>query len=217
MGDQESVPDAAIRFSAALSSSDGSARVQAALSAGTYPQREYVEVLVKQCAHEPDFYVREMLTWALVQQDREITLDRVIPELESDIPQARSQALHTLSKIGDDRAWPALSRDLLHDADPEVARAAWRTAAGLAPDAEKATLAEELARHFATGDLERRRSLTRAFVTLGAAALTAISAAENSLDAEVRAHALATAHLVAHPEDGFEYAMEEARRTVFSR
>jgi Ni2+-binding GTPase involved in maturation of urease and hydrogenase len=34
--------------------------------------------------------------------------------------------LHTLSKIGDKRAWAWITRDMLHDTDDEVARTAWR-------------------------------------------------------------------------------------------
>jgi HEAT repeat protein len=39
-----------------LKSPDQSVRLKAALAAGTYPEAEYIEILVTQCSHEPDFF-----------------------------------------------------------------------------------------------------------------------------------------------------------------
>lgn len=205
------------RLRAALQVPDGSERVRSAMAAGTYPREEYIRVLVEQCAHEPDFTVRETLTWALIRQEREMTLTLVLAELRSAVPQARRQALHTLSKLGDARAWPAITTDLLHDADRDVATTAWRAASGLAPDEAKPALADELARHLGDGGDDVRRSLSRAFVALGPAAQEAVDAASASPIWEVRLHALATAHLLADPEDGFESAMAAARRAAARR
>jgi hypothetical protein len=46
----------------------------------------------------------------------------VLAELRSERAQARSQALHTLSKLKDSSAWPVITRSLLSDRDDEVAR-----------------------------------------------------------------------------------------------
>ncbi|GLJ79786.1 HEAT repeat domain-containing protein [Microbacterium imperiale] len=205
------------RLRTALNAGDGSSRVQSALAAGTYPRPEYVAVLVEQCAHEPDFTVRETLTWALTRQDRDTAVASLLPELRSVLPQARRQALHTLSKIGDPRAWPAITTALLHDDDPEVAQTAWRTAAGLAPDEAKPALADELAVHFGAGTEDLRRSLTRAFLMIGSAGRRAVDAAAASDDWDVRVHALATDHLFAHPDDGFASAIAAARRSAARR
>lgn len=210
-------PSPSDRLRAALRAIDGSERVRSAMAAGTYPRPEYVPVLVERCASEPDFTVRETLTWALIRQDREITLPLVIAELGSTVPQARRQALHTLSKLRDPRAWPAITTALLHDPDPEVATTAWRAASGLAPDDAKPALAIELARHFGVGADDVRRSLSRAFTALGPAGVAAIDAASASADWDVRVHALATAHLVVNPEDGFEAAVAAARRAAARR
>src|SRR4051812_50014030 len=86
-----------------------------------------------------------MLTWALVRHDPSATVPKLIGELRSGRAQARSQALHTLSKIGDRTAWPAITRTLLHAPDDEVARSAWRAAVVLVPHGESAELAAELA------------------------------------------------------------------------
>ena len=205
------------RLRAALASPDGSERVRSAMAAGTYPQREYVPVLVEQCAHEPDFTVRETLTWALTRQDRDETLALVLLELRSPIAQARRQALHTLSKLGDERAWPYITPGLIDDPDTEVARTAWRAASGLAPDGEKTGLAERLAPHFGTGADDVRQSLSRAFVALGDFGRAAVEGAATSSVWDVRVHALATEHLLDHPEDRFEDAVAAARRTAARR
>jgi hypothetical protein len=141
---------------------DTSARLQAALAAGTRPDPVQLDALVERCAVEPDFFVRDMLTWALTRQPAPVA--RVLRELDSAIPQARSQALHTLSKLGD--GWSAITKELLHDPDDEVARAAWRTAVGLVPEGERRALAGELLGELGRGDRDVRLSLTRALVEL---------------------------------------------------
>ena len=99
-----------------------SVRLRAALAVGTTPDPRFVDKLIERCAIEPEFYVREMLTWALTRHPASMTVPKLIDELRSERAQARSQALHTLSKIGDRQAWPAITRALLTDADDEVAR-----------------------------------------------------------------------------------------------
>ena len=202
------------RLRDALGAPDSSVRLQSALAAGTRPHDGYLPVLIARCAVEPDFFVRDMLTWAITRHDRTLAVDLLLPQLLSSAPQARSQALHSLSKIGDSRAWPAITPDLLCDDDEEVAKAAWRTAAGLAPESERPALAGDLARSLGRGDRELQRSLSRAIATLGDAAEPIVDAASASRDADVRIHALATAHIMANPDDGFDAAVDQARRIV---
>ena len=151
---------------AALEDPNTSARLQAALTAGTQPDPAYVDGLVARCATEPDFFVRDMLTWALTRHDPSATTERLLRELRSAIPQARSQALHTLSKIGDPRTWDAITSGLLRDADDEVARTAWRTAVGVVPTGGEADLAETLSTQFNRGGSQVQLSLSRAFAAL---------------------------------------------------
>ena len=200
------------RLRAALASGNSSTRLRAALAAGTTPEPEYVDVLIEQCAIEPDFFVRDMLTWALTRHDD--TVDRLVSELRSDVAQARSQALHTLSKIGDRRAWPAISTELLQDADDEVARAAWRTAVALVPDDERAPLARTLVTQLGRGERDVQRSLSRALAELGDIGRIAVLPAKQHRGEQVRAHAYATERLINHPDEDFAAAIEEARRTV---
>lgn len=198
---------------AALASADESTRLQAALAIGASAEPGVADALVARCALEPDFFVRDMLTWALTRLPSEITVPKLLAELRSERPQARSQALHTLSKIKDPRAWPAITRSLLRDADDEVARSAWRAAVALVPVGQKSHLAEELAAQLGRGGREVRLSLSRALVALGEEVVEPVlRRAMLSGDPRVHAHASATERLLHHPDAGFEPAVNEAKR-----
>ncbi|MFF4244756.1 HEAT repeat domain-containing protein [Streptomyces sp. NPDC001822] len=199
-----------------LDSDSSSTRLRAALAVGTAPDPRSVGALVERCAVEPEFLVRDMLTWALTRHSPSTTVPRLIAELRSERPQARSQALHTLSKIGDRRAWPAITRALLADPDDEVARSAWRAAVVLVPEGQEEGLAEILSTQLGRGGHETRRSLSRALVALGEVAVPALRAATEATDAEpgAREHAIATERLYRDPEAGFTFAIEEAKRIM---
>ncbi|WP_134324303.1 HEAT repeat domain-containing protein [Cumulibacter soli] len=202
------------RLARALTARDSSARLRAALAAGTQPEETYIPVLVDRCAVEPDFFVRDMLTWALIRHDKAAVLERVLPQLRSNTPQARSQAIHTISKIGDPATAAAITTELLTDVDDETARAAWRTAVALVRADQHARLADTLATQFGRGSRDVQLSLSRAFVELGEVAAPVIERAKASRDDAVRLHALATERIVANPDEGFDAAIAEAQRTV---
>ncbi len=204
-------PDA--HLVAALAAADSSTRLRAALSAGTQGDARLAETLVARCAVEPDFFVRDMLTWALCRLPAEITVPRLLAELGSEIPQARSQALHTLSKIGDRTAWPAVSA-LLHDAHDDVALSAWRAAAVLVPPGEESGLAVDLAKALGRGDHAVQRGLSRALASLDVAAVPVLEAAATARDPRVRAHAEATERLRLDPDSGFTLSLELAKRVA---
>ena len=109
------------RVANALSAESSSIRLQAALAIGSGADADYTELLVERCAIEPDFFVRDMLSWALTRLPPEIVLPRLHRELDSGCNQARSQALHTLSKIGDKSTWPWITREMLGDPDDGIA------------------------------------------------------------------------------------------------
>ncbi|MGK8520448.1 HEAT repeat domain-containing protein [Nocardia asteroides] len=198
----------------ALAARNSSTRLEAALAIGTRAEPDFVNALVARCAIEPDFYVRDMLTWALTRLPARLTVPKLRAELLSGRAQARSQALHTLSKIGDPTAWPAITRSLLHDPDDEVARSAWRAAVVLVPESEKQELAAELAMQFGRGDREVRLSLSRALVALGDVVEPVLRRAMESHDPTVRAHASATERLLRDPDAGFDLAVDSAKRVV---
>lgn len=198
---------------AALAAGDGSTRLKAALAIGSSPEPDLIDALVARCAIEPDFYVRDMLTWALTRFPSEITVPKLLAELRSERAQARSQALHSLSKIKDAGAWPAITRSLLRDSDDEVARSAWRAAVVLVPAGQEKDLAEELAVQLGRGNREVQLSLSRALVALGEAAIEpALKKAMTSDDLDVRAHASATERLLHNPDAAFELDVDQAKR-----
>ncbi|CAD5997170.1 HEAT repeat domain-containing protein [Agreia sp. COWG] len=188
------------RLAAALDAPNASVRLQAALSAGTYPRSPYVEVLIDRCAVEGDFFVRDMLTWALMRHPADLTVPRLIEATTAEAAQSRSQALHTLSKIGDPRGWSAVTRALLRDADDRVARAAWRAAVILAPVESREELAGAMVGQLGRGDSETQLSLSRALAELGEWATPALRAAADYPDGAVRAHARAIERLIADSE-----------------
>ena len=199
------------RVANALSAESSSIRLQAALAIGSGANADYTELLVERCAIEPDFFVRDMLSWALTRMPPEIVLPRLHRELDSGCNQACSQALHTLSKIGDKSAWPWITREMLGDPDDGIARTAWRTAIVLVPEGEKVSLAEELTCQLSRGDRNVQLSLSRALIDLGEFADPVLERATQSLDPKVAAHARATELLRQDPEKGFEEAISEAR------
>ncbi|MFD9033242.1 HEAT repeat domain-containing protein [Streptomyces sp. NPDC059567] len=205
---------ATVRAVQGLEDSRSSVRLRAALAVGTSPDPRSVDKLIERCAVEPEFYVREMLTWALTRHSSSVTVPLLLAEVRSERAQARSQALHTLSKIGDRQAWPAITRALLSDADDEVARSAWRAAVVLVPEGEGAELAGVLATQLGRGERETQLSLSRALIALGEVILPTLRAATTALDPRVRRHAIATERLLRDPEVGFEFAIEEAKRVV---
>ncbi|MEU4163579.1 HEAT repeat domain-containing protein [Actinoplanes sp. NPDC026670] len=197
-----------------LENTSSSVRLQAVMAIGTAPDPGYVDGLVDRCAVEPDFYVRDMLTWAITRHPAAVTVPRLVGELRSANPQARSQALHTLSKVGDRTAWPAITRELLTDADDEVARTAWRTAVALVPEDAKPGLAAVLTSQLGRGDRATRLSLSRALIALGETIVPTLEAAMRSTDPHVAGHAAATRRLLDDPDAGFELAVDEAIRIV---
>ncbi|MBL1091460.1 MULTISPECIES: HEAT repeat domain-containing protein [Streptomyces] len=197
-----------------LENNSSSVRLQAALAVGTAPDPEFIGKLIERCAIEPEFSVREILTWALTRHAASMTVPVLLDEVRSERAQARSQALHTLSKIGDRRAWPAITPALLSDTDDEVARSAWRAAVVLVPEGAERELALVLATQLGRGERETQLSLSRALIALGEVMLPVLDAATRDLDPRVRAHAIATERLWRDPEAGFEFAIEEAKRIV---
>lgn len=204
---------------AALSSSNPQQRLQAALSVGTTAEDRHLGVLVQRCRVEPDFFVRDMLTWAITRMPAEATVPLLIVELSSDVPQAQSQALHTLSKIGDPRGWEAMDPGAIGDsliahADTEVARSAWRAAATLVPGDDRERLALSLVTQLGKGDIETQKSLSRAIVSLGEDLVSVLDGRLQAEEETVRAHAMATRDMFTDPDAGFAHALGEAKRVV---
>lgn len=198
----------------ALSAEDPSVRLQAALAVGSAPDPALLETLVERCGVEPDLFVRDTLSWALMRYAPEITLPRIRRELDSERAQARSQAMHTLSKIGDKAAWDWITRGMLHDADDETARTAWRVAVSLVPEGEEKGLTGQLVMELGRGNRSLRMSLSRALVDLGDVVEPALEKAAADPDAAVAEHAGATKLLLQNRRAELDAAAERAKRVA---
>jgi HEAT repeat protein len=172
-----------------LESPDQSIRLKAALAAGTFPKPEYIDVLVEQCAHESDFFVRDTLTWALMRNEVPKVIDRLKPELNSENPQAKSQALHTLTKIGDKQFYSLITSDHLFDSNDKVATTAWRAASVLVPENEKANLTQALLTQLGRGNSDVQFDLTRFLCALGDCIIEPLTEETNSQSEVVAVHA----------------------------
>lgn len=172
-----------------LASPDQSVRLKGALAAGTYPKPEFIEILIAQCASEIDFFVRDTLSWALMRHDRAEVEKRLIPELSSSNNQAKSQALHTFSKIGDKKNYALISIDHLLDPDDFIAATAWRVASVLVPDEEKDSLVKILVTQLGRGDSDTQFALTRFLCNIGDPIIAPLTAVAESAAEEVRMHA----------------------------
>lgn len=198
----------------AFSNPDPSARLDAALRAGITPSLRDLDALLSRCAVEPDFQVREMLTWALIRLPAEVVVPRLIGELSRKETQARSQALHTLSKFRDVSAWEAVAARL-DDEDQGVVRTAWYAAVALVPENQRHWLAERLAAGLGRGERDIQLSLSRALVGLGGDVIEPVlAAAIQRGDQGVRDHAAATQRLLHDPSAGFAPSLNSARREV---
>ena len=192
-----------MRLSSLFTSNDQSIRLNAALMAGTYPKSEFIEILISQCATESDFFVRDTLSWALMRQEREKVVELLIPELQSPINQARSQALHTLSKIGDKANYHLITKDLLFDQDDFVASTAWRSASVLVPQEKKSELVDLLVTQLGRGDSDIQFGLTRFLCAIGDQIIPPLKQAALSDNEEIRTHAEFT--LIRHREMKLEW------------
>jgi HEAT repeat protein len=174
---------------AMLASPDQSVRLKAALAAGTYPKAEYIHILISQCAHEPDFFVRDTLSWALMRNDIDEVVKCLESELKSKNPQAKSQAIHTLSKIGDMKNYPLITDEMLLDSDDLVATTAWRAASVLVPDNEKPALVKTLITQLGRGDSDMQFSLTRFLCAIGDEIIKPLQEAAQSSREDIRVQA----------------------------
>jgi hypothetical protein len=168
-----------------LASPDQSTRLKAALGAGTYPKPEYIEILIQQCAHETDFFVRDTLSWALLMHDHDSVVNRLKSELNSENLQAKSQAIHTLSKIGDQKNYPLITDEMLFDSDDFIASTAWRAASVIVPEEEKPALVAKLVTQLGRGDSDLQFALTRFLCAIGDSIIEPLTAASDSDDEAV--------------------------------
>ena len=175
-----------------LNSPNQSVRLKAALAAGTYPTPDQIDILIVQCASESDFFVRDTLSWALMRHEIGQVVERLKSELNSENTQAKSQALHTLSKIGDKQFYSLIANEHHFDSQDKVAVTAWRAASVLVPDNEKSALTKILVSQLGRGDSDLQFDLTRFICALGDVIVEPLEQASDSEKEEVRLHAAFT-------------------------
>lgn len=162
---------------------DPSVRQRAALHLGTYADDSIAHELVDLLTCEPDFYVRETLTWAVVTRSS-VTFPLLIEALQTGGP-ARVQVLHALSKIRD----PAAVADILplaSDPDDAVAAKAWWALGRTGTPGAISALLD----HLGDEDDFRRRELTRALEQAGEDAVEGVAQRlRHDPDGSVRRHA----------------------------
>lgn len=162
---------------------DPSVRQRAAFHLGTHADDSVAGDLVDLLVSEPDFYVRETLTWAVVTR-AEATFPLLLEALRGTGPE-RVQVLHALSKIRRPEA-VAHILPLAGDPDDAVAAKAWWALGRTGTPGAVTALVDRL------GEREdfRRRELTRALEQAGEPAVHALAGRlREAPDAEVRRHA----------------------------
>ncbi|GAB3712103.1 HEAT repeat domain-containing protein [Mariniluteicoccus flavus] len=171
----------------ALSDPDHDLRIEAAVELGTLRDPRAAQALVERLGTEPEFSVRESLSWAVLR-----VVDAALPALEdaltSDRWLARLQATHVLSKLARPEDGPRL-RPLVADPVDAVAARAWWAAGQSGDPSVVPALAAQLGR----GTTEQRSVLTSALAGFGSAAVAPTAEALRSADPGVRLAAVRVA------------------------
>ncbi|MDO5740316.1 MAG: HEAT repeat domain-containing protein [Ornithinimicrobium sp.] len=176
----------------AVTHPDPDVRQEAAMRLGTLADATVAGELVQRLVDEPDFFVRETLTWVIVAQ-QEATVPHLVEALAGQHP-SRAQVLHALSKIGD----PGLVEHIVPlagDPDPAVTAKAWWALGRIA----LGETAPVLMAHLGTGDPEQRQALTSALEQFGAPAVPALAAHLSDPSPAVRRHAAEALSAIGDP------------------
>ena len=172
---------------------DKNTRANAAVELGKLDDSSTADLLVEALATEPDFFVREYLTWSIVRMADAAT-PLLIRMLTDARPQARHGAAHTLGKIADPCATGALIATLQDDDPAIVSKAAF--ALGAIGAVESVAAVVDL---LGGADRELQSTLVTVLERFGAHAVPAVAAALTHADAGVRAHAAEILGVIADP------------------
>ncbi|APT82315.1 HEAT repeat domain-containing protein [Corynebacterium ammoniagenes] len=181
---------------------NSSLRLRRALAMGTNPQSGDLPLLIAQLGKEPDFFVRDMLTWAITRHPVTTSYPLLVRALDN--PDGRSQVLHTLSKLAHPDTWSVITAAMLHDEDIEVRTTAWRVAVAAVPDNQVDYLVAELIQELGRGDIDTQRSLSRALASLSFASRNRVAA--------LATHARHVLALMDNPDAHDELSSDFARK-----
>ncbi|UQN09445.1 HEAT repeat domain-containing protein [Deinococcus sp. QL22] len=162
---------------------DKNVRIRAALDLGAAQHRAALPTLIERLGCEPDFFVRENLTWAIVRMGVE-AVPPLLGLLEHSDAAVRLQSVHALSKLADPVSVAALGQ-AVRDPDDEVARKAIFALGQLGHSGALSTLVAEVGHP----DNERRNTLSRALMEFRQDALFPLRELLQHPEARRRAHA----------------------------
>lgn len=162
---------------------DKDVRQQSVVSLGQTPHPELAADIARVLWHEPDFFVRETLTWVLIQTPGPAVqaAQRILVDADR---ATRLQALHVLSKVADPTTVNTVT-DYIDDPDSAVAEKA-RYALARIGDPQVIPL---LVARLGDDDLTTRDAMTKTLVEFGTAAVPALAGALEAPEPTVRAHA----------------------------
>lgn len=162
---------------------DKNLRGPAALALGGASVADALDGLLARVGHEPDFYVREDITWALVRMGDQ-AIAPLIALLADENAAVRHHAAHTLGKINDGRAVEALMTVLPDSDHMVVARAA-----GSLKVIGDARATPALVGVLGHPHRDTQTAITEALERFGADAVPAVLAAMTDVRWPVREHA----------------------------
>lgn len=168
---------------AGLMDADKDVRQQTALGLGHRPDPERAADIARALWQEPDFFVRETLTWVLIQTPGPAVeaAQRILGEADS---VTRLQALHVLSKVADPTTVDTVT-GYIDDPDPAVAEKARYALARIGDPRVIPQLVDRLG----DVDLATRDAMTRTLTEFGEDAVPALVIALQAPKPVVRAHA----------------------------
>jgi len=172
---------------------DKNVRIRAALDLGAAQHRAALPDLIERLGREPDFFVRENLTWAVVRMGAD-AIPPLLGLLAHSDAAVRLQAVHTLSKMADPAGAVALGQ-AVSDPEDEVARKAIFALGQMRDPAALSTLVAQVGHP----EAERRNTLGTALIGFGQAALAPLQALLQHPEAQRRAHAADILGLLGDP------------------
>lgn len=191
-----------------LTDPDREVRQAAALTLGTIANPAAAQVLAARLGSEPDFFVRDTLSWALTRIPDSAT-PLLVDALHGTDTTTCVQALHVLSKIADPATTKAIMELTTHTNPRVASKARWALTRIANPMAIPALIV-----HLGTGDNTTQNDLTRDLASFGAAAVPALTAALSDKEAGVRNHATEVLCFIGHDAKDATVALTRALEDI---
>lgn len=178
-----------------LTDPDKNVRYEAAMAVGTRCETECADPLVNALWTEPDFFVRETMTWAVLRLEEDTRLAVLAAVATDQSPDVRTRALHVLSKFANPETVDAVLAHI-NDPDAVVARKARWALSRIREPRAVPHLVALLGEH----EAEERNALTDDVAAFGSAAIEFLVEALASDVAAVRLHAADVLCYIGHPD-----------------